>query len=74
MFPKILPRFNARHDGHTERLPVAALKDLLDRCDVLVAVFAREVGWDVSVVVDAHHPLGVFIYPQPRLLHEFQIA
>jgi hypothetical protein len=57
-----------------ERLGVAALKDLLDRCDVFVAIFVREVGWDVSVVVDAHHPLGVFVYPQLFLFHEFEIA
>ena len=57
-----------------KQLRVEALAYLLYLSDVFVSVFVREVGWYVSVVVDPHSPLTVFVYPQSRMFHEFEIT
>ena len=42
--------------------------------DVFVSVFFREVSWYVDVVVDTHRPFAVLVYPQSRMLDEFEVT
>tara|TARA_Y100001970_G_scaffold177155_1_gene215869 strand:- start:18 stop:251 length:234 start_codon:yes stop_codon:yes gene_type:complete len=47
---------------------------LLNLFEVSVSVLFREVGWYVNVVVDAHRPFAVFVYPQSGMFHEFEVT
>ena len=47
---------------------------LLNLFEVFIAVLFREVGWYVNVVVDAHRPFAVLVYPKSGMFHEFEVT